>query len=320
MSKRLLLFCISIILSSTYLLAGVKSVTIHDYVILRGKSTILLSDVAEFKNLDQQTRITLGKIKLGNAPHSGEKREFSNIAITEMIRGSINKLNKKVKSKISIKVPPIVMIENPKDLISQYEVKEKLLSNYKSLCIDCRFTIESLVLPKIPENIFVKSWELDDIDDLPRGSFQQALWIFDQSQQKRVFWITGSLKVMRQIPVAKRLIRYGERIQKEDVELKWKDISFQRNSVIPIENIIGQTVRGFLREGQFISAHNIEREKALKRGDIISVEVGSGEWSVKIKAVAEEDGYIGDTVKVKNTDTNKYISGVVVEKGKVKIE
>jgi len=279
-----------------------------------------LGDIAEFKDIDSETSRILKRIRLGNAPLQGEKREFTSIAISEMIRGPVKDISKKIGKKIKLQIPPSVMIENPSGLVTLSEVREKLMSSFKNLCRDCRFELKDLSLPKINSKKKFVRWEIEGREMLPKGNFQQAIYVYTVSGEKHIFWISGRLKHKKLVAVAKRLISYGERIQKNDVKLEWKDMSFKRNVVVSLKNILGKKVRGFLREGQIISSHNIEREKAMRRGDVVSIEVGAGDWSIKMKAIAEEDGYVGDVIKFRNIKTKKLLSGLVIEKGKVKVE
>jgi flagella basal body P-ring formation protein FlgA len=65
---------------------------------------------------------------------------------------------------------------------------------------------------------------------------------------------------------------------------------------------------------------DLKREPAAQKGQMVQALIGTEEYEISASMLAEENGFVGDTVKVKNTETKKILSAVVVAKGLVKIQ
>jgi len=63
----------------------------------------------------------------------------------------------------------------------------------------------------------------------------------------------------------------------------------------------------------------LQREFAVKSGEIVKVTAGSSDWEVTIDGIAQASGYIGDTVNVKIPRTQKLVSGLLTAKGVVEV-
>jgi flagellar basal body P-ring formation protein FlgA len=68
-----------------------------------------------------------------------------------------------------------------------------------------------------------------------------------------------------------------------------------------------------------ITWHDISRRPLVKRGDIVEVVASEGLLSVSMKALAMSTGVRGDLVVVRNLETSKEISGIVIADNKVEI-
>jgi flagella basal body P-ring formation protein FlgA len=65
---------------------------------------------------------------------------------------------------------------------------------------------------------------------------------------------------------------------------------------------------------------DLKREPAAHRGQVVRALVGDQDFEISINASAEENGFIGDLIKVKNLETQKMMSGIVIDKGVVKVQ
>jgi flagella basal body P-ring formation protein FlgA len=52
----------------------------------------------------------------------------------------------------------------------------------------------------------------------------------------------------------------------------------------------------------------------------VKVITGDKDWNISMSAKTEQDGFIGDTVSVRNLQTNKLISGRVIGRGEVEVQ
>ncbi len=289
-------------------------INVKSSVSIVNKKYISLKDIVEFKNVSARLVKDIGDIKLSDAPAKGERKIFTNRAISKILR-------KKLKGKgVKFKIPKYITVESPVYTITRNSVKAKLIGFWKTLCDECEFNITQINMPTIPAQYKSNNWSLPEGGQLPKGSFNQHLRVENGSQNVN-FWITGQVKVLKIVPVLKRTLFVGQKIQPGDFEYKKREVTFLQNRVNPDKNqIVGKRVRRGLRSGEIIWLDSLERSKALRRGDVVTVVSSNSSWSIAIKAVAQQDGFVGDLVRLLNQVSNKIIMGKVISENLVELQ
>jgi flagella basal body P-ring formation protein FlgA len=122
------------------------------------------------------------------------------------------------------------------------------------------------------------------------------------------------------VPVAKKLIRFGERLQAEDLEMIETDVTFVKEETPEMNAIVGMIANRSLTPRMPIILSDLKREPAARKGQVVKALVGDQTFEVSINASAEENGFIGDVIKIKNSETQKVMSAIVIEKGVVKVQ
>jgi len=64
---------------------------------------------------------------------------------------------------------------------------------------------------------------------------------------------------------------------------------------------------------------DITRRPLVKKGDIVEVSASTGLLVVTMKALAMESGAQGETVTVRNPESHKNFSAIVVDENRVKV-
>jgi len=220
---------------------------------------------------------------------------------------SLHKLNP------AFKIPSEVKVSFSATPISKQAVERQLLNVLKVRCPDCEFRISLQNIP-VPST---KNWELDMSGVTLKNSFLVPLQEGNQANNK---WLSGNIHTSKLTPVANKMIIQGERIQAADVRMAVVDITFAKDSAVKIEDIQGQAAARSLSAGSPIFAADLRREPAAKRGQMVQALLGNNDFEISSNMQAEENGYIGDTIKVKNLESQKVLSGVVTDKGVVKLQ
>jgi flagella basal body P-ring formation protein FlgA len=212
----------------------------------------------------------------------------------------------------SFKIPSQVKVSFAKDAVSREEVGRKIL-NYMSLsCGTCEYKISVTKTP-VPLR---QDWDLDFSQLSVKGGF--LLPLKDGSDQ--IKWISGTIRVSQLTPVASRLISQGERIQAGDLRMVLTDVTYARDSVSRIEDLQGLIASRALPVGTTVWMSDLKREPAAKKGQIVKAMLGDETFEISVNMQAEDSGFIGDLIKVKNIETQKVMSGLVVDKGVVKLQ
>jgi len=213
----------------------------------------------------------------------------------------------------ALKVPSEVHVDFAATPISKQEIERKVTNVLKTRCHDCEYKVNIQSTP-FPAG---KQWTLDYSQMASKGGFLVPL---RDGDQRNVKWITGNIRVAKLTPVANRLISQGERLQTSDLRMEMIDVSFAKDAGIKIDDISGKIAARSIPVGTPVWASDLKREPAALRGQMIKGLLGDESFEISVDIQAEESGFVGDTIKCKNLDTKKIVSGVVLEKGLVKIQ
>lgn len=283
---------------------------------------VMLSDVATFRNLDAKS-IAFIKIKMvGEFPSHSEPLILNNRQIGNLLRSLTSQIKTTDHRRLAIKIPDSLTVTRiPRDFTDE-NVRRVLQKAWQPLCAPCRVEFTDLNLPKIVANLKSSFWKIRGIEanQVPRGYFNVPVdFVAADSGEKTTQWVSGQLKIFKSVPVAERALYFGERLSAADVRIAERDVTTAVDSPPSQKEILGQRVRQPLRFGDIVWRSSIEREKALLRGESVKIKLGTGVWEVSAVAIAEQDGFIGDTVSVKNPRTQKKMVAVVTGKAEVMV-
>lgn len=120
--------------------------------------------------------------------------------------------------------------------------------------------------------------------------------------------IRAKVEVLKNIIVASRFLPRNTVISYEDVKVvkKWCDRAYP-NQVSDVTEIIGKTVNGRVKANYEISRNMIRDSVAIKRGKLVRIIFKRGPLSVSTIGSSEQNGDLGDLIRVKNLRSNKIV-------------
>lgn len=109
--------------------------------------------------------------------------------------------------------------------------------------------------------------------------------------------------------------------------LSSSDMSYQRvntagltsNHITNIDNVVGKQVKRSLKAGAALRSTYVSEADVVKRGDAVALMARSLFLSVDTRATALSNGYIGETIRVRNSQSNRIIDAEVTGPGRVEI-
>lgn len=132
--------------------------------------------------------------------------------------------------------------------------------------------------------------------------------------------IAAAVAVVKTVVVPKRLIQRGTVIEADMLEEVSQAAGNVDNSMLQSlkDAVTAEAVRD-LSAGQALRSSDIRRAILVKQGQLVTMNVGdkSG-FLITVRVEALQDGRMGDQVKLKNTESGRQISGVVVGPNLVK--
>lgn len=241
-----------------------------------------------------------------------EEKAITATNLTKKLRDFVSHWEVRLGTKIHLKTPNKMVIERVSKNFSEESLKAALLEAWQKLCTGCRLSIEQLSVPAISAE---STWALSNLDKLPKGSFSVPMKV----AEKQTVWISGMLRNEQLVPVTKKAMTAGDRFTAEDTKMEWREISFFVDSSPTEKEMLGKRLKQTLRAGDVVLSNMLEREKAVLRGEPVQVYVKSDGWSVSLLATAEQDGIIGDRIRLKNTKSNKEIVATIIGKAEAEI-
>jgi flagella basal body P-ring formation protein FlgA len=132
--------------------------------------------------------------------------------------------------------------------------------------------------------------------------------------------VFGTVYEMAQIPVPKRLISAGETISAEDLE--WQPVQLTRltgNSLTDAEQLIGRVAKRPLKAGQILRQSDVAVSPVIRKNDLVQLVVKTGQMTLSVQGKALQDAALGQTIRVINVNSNRQLSGTVVDAGTVAV-
>jgi flagella basal body P-ring formation protein FlgA len=285
------------------------------------KSDITLGDLVVARDLSEATLALVSQVRVADMPKAGESRTFTAAVFEQIVRPQLREIEDKTGERISLRVPTRVTVARSAFQMRPKDVEASLRSQLKALCGDCEFEITGLNLPLIPATTANgSSWQIRMRPEIPKGNFSVPVEVTSAEGARRNYWISGTLSVRREVPVAARALQFGEKIQSQDFNMQMRDVTFSADVGASSADFDSSVVARQIGAGQIIWRNSLRRELAMKSGDVVKVTAGGESWQITIDGVAQSNGYIGDVVRVKIPRTQKLVSGVLREKGVVEVQ
>lgn len=276
-------------------------------------SVISVFQVAELKDLSGNAFNEIAKMSLIENIEDQSQVTLSGEEISKKLRDLVRGNDELKKLNPSFKIPSEIKIVIRHDGLSKIEIEKSLMNFLSAKCGQCTLQIRLNALPKVT----AKNASIDWGQDMKYGSFMIPILESNGFSNK---WITGTAKVQKRVPVTKKIIRYGERVAAEDLEILDADITFVKEEPPSLEQIVGMMASRTLSPRKPVLLSDLKREPAARRGQIVKALVGDKDFEVSMNASAEENGFVGDMIKIRNPETQKIMSATVIDKGVVKIQ
>lgn len=247
----------------------------------------------------------------------GETQRFSSAEISKRLRRALFATSfvrdAQFRLPLEVKVSP-----HPQKLM-QARLRSDLTQALQSGC-DCKIEL-SRVQIQWPEDLApdaIWSWEaLPEAGQL-RGNLLVSVDI-QTNQQNHRRWVQAKSRLLRKVPVAVRTVSYGEVFHPENMRLEWRDVTHLSQDSLRENEVLGFATNRLISSGQIIRRRDLTRPQVIQFGDLVRVESGQEGLAITTEGVAQQAGAVGESIKVKVTSTNKTVSALVKERGKVKV-
>jgi|GEM_PF-1383813 len=270
------------------------------------KEKVTLFDIAAVEGAETSLLQIMNEIVVLPLAQVGEN-EISSSELAAKIRRRLSGYKLSLPSRLK------VMMQS--EVLNRSEIERKIRNQLGQICNDCEISVSSLQLPQVRHS----NCELDYSKLSLRSSFMLPL-IESSNTSSQLKWVTGQIRIFKKVPTLVRSVMQGQRLQPEDVQVLKMDVTHLQDPNLTLEEVIGQMTQRGMNANTALSRADLRREAVIKRGQMIKALVGSEDFEISVNVTAEENGFVGDMIKVKNLETNKVMSGLVTDKSMVRIQ
>lgn len=285
---------------------------VRPHVVVPAATEVRLSQLVDTDSLSAASRARLDAVPLFTVE---DRREVTSAELMPRLREIV--ALERAQGKVHVVVPSVVVIDTKRRVMDRETVAAELTQAWQPLCADCRLSVEDLSLPRVER---VRDWSLKIKPELPRGSFSVAIELVRENGAPLPAWVSGRLVAKRRAPVARRALIPLERLQPADFEWEYRDTSSSYDGVPSEDEMVGRRVRQGVRAGDVLFSGLLEKERAVRRGEVVQLRSVEKGWEVSMSAVVQQDGFIGDMVNLKNARSGQTLVGQVTGIGEVELK
>ena len=137
----------------------------------------------------------------------------------------------------------------------------------------------------------------------------------------KTFWINVDFRIRASVLQAARKIPYGKTIALEDIREATVEIADARIACLrKPEDAIGKVSRRTLSPGDPLTRESLTNPLLVRIGDTVHLRLERNGIQAATLVRAEQDGKLGQTIRIRNLDFARSLKAQVVGRGEVKIE
>ncbi|MGM0410875.1 MAG: flagellar basal body P-ring formation chaperone FlgA [Bacillota bacterium] len=296
-----------------------KVISIDSEVSANGE-WIKLGDIAEISGFSDNVKNELKEINLEKAPRpSYEKR------ITKQLVKLILKDKDYEVKEIEFNMPEQIKVKALSQKISESEienfvkkyVKDKIDYDYEKIEIDISSLSSEIIIPASDYSLAVNR-EKNNY----RGNYSLPVDIMINGDSYKRLYVNLRTSIYRKAFEAKKTMYKGNKISKNDFELKTKDITkIDAPLIDDWDNSLvkdGKLTKT-ISNGEVLTAEYLEKPIIIKYGDEVQAEVIIGGIKVTAMVKAKERGKKGDKIKVENINSEKEFKAEIINNRLVRL-
>lgn len=155
-----------------------------------------------------------------------------------------------------------------------------------------------------------------------RQQFEATLTLTVNSEKKQELTFAGKVKVFTLVPAAAKDLKAGQIITVDDILTKRivQNPNARSANTIKAEDLIGKEVKKSLQSGQIIQANDVREQVMVAKGKIVTLNFTKGGIMLSARGKALENGGLGDTVRVMNSQSKTVVQGTVTGPETVSIQ
>lgn len=270
-----------------------------------------LGDIADISGNNPDRITQLRQIRLGQTPSPGRSFVFSQEILGVRLSSAQVDL-----SGIAWQIPPQFRVTASSQLISGQRLIVEAEQYLKTRLAGADVVITPL---SQPEDILIPPGEITYNMELPYGvkynsPTNMSIGIQTAGQPFTVVHLRFDVNRYEQVAVTTRALAAGELITGDSVSFERRDIGrMPPGYCTNLDSILGLAVKRQLSPGTAVTNSMLAKPILIKRGKTVTIVAKIGGIEVSAPGIALQNGSESQFIRVKNTNSNKIITGQVVD-------
>lgn len=154
--------------------------------------------------------------------------------------------------------------------------------------------------------------------DADKRTFSANLFFMDQGDVISAQPISGTYTEMVEVPMLKQALRKGQEISGENITTKLLPVSRVRaDTVTEVDMLIGKTPRRAISDNRPIRKLELMAPSVLEKGSVVTMRYQTPSMTISTTGEAQQAGSAGQTIRVKNTESNIIVSATILSDNEV---
>ncbi|MDO3378053.1 flagellar basal body P-ring formation chaperone FlgA [Geoalkalibacter halelectricus] len=181
----------------------------------------------------------------------------------------------------------------------------------------------------------IQSFDVRDAFTLPPGRVTHEIipsdpQILTSRRFTFIFYVDGriqhnqsyrvQLEAIAPVAVAAVDLSRGVMLTERDINFVEMDLARLRNPAFSAEDLVGKVLRRSMRLGDVLDRSFVEEPSLVRRGEVVTIIARRGALELNATGVARDEGKLGDTIRIRNSASQKEILCQVVAPATVRVE
>lgn len=300
--------------------AGTIKIIIPEYVEV-SDSRITLGDIARIEGVEGEKLAEIASVDLGQALLPGYEREIPRELISLAIQQkgySPASFTLHMPYKVTVKTASRRVSSDTIIAFARDYLKEKVNCPAGRVEIIPRFNPPDLI---IPDRNYSLEIDLMGQQELKGNVSLRVLLKIDGQVYKRVY-LGFEVKLLQEVFVAKRNIKKGERLVRDDFSIETREIGSFRGELITDFNnrLVKEGIVNIpITRGSILTSYYLIIPDIVSFGDVLKAEVIVGNIRVSTLVKARENGKKGEYILVENLKTGYRFKAQVINSHLVRV-
>jgi flagella basal body P-ring formation protein FlgA len=322
--RGLLIFLILILQIKAFAAENARpqiSVQAADRIEVAAGQPVVLADLGQSAETSSANRQLADHLVILDAMKDSEEKTFSTPELVKILKQKISETDALASMNWTYFVPEKIRVVARQNRLSENRVNREIQDALSERCPVCSFKLRNMRYPLIKESKAMTSFSLDTGSLKIAGGLLLPVNVEFEGGAHAVYYVTGIVAARSKALVATRTLMMGEKIDAgKDAKEEEVEINFANDALAEKADLDYMAAAHSLTAGHVIYRADLKKEVVVQRGNLVRAISGDDTFEVSAQMQAEEGGSIGDLIKIKNVETNRFLSAKIVDRGVVRVQ